>query len=80
MFAFVLIVSNENLWMAILGEDYRRVVKLSVEEFMELAAYYLWLIGTIEYTYQARVIAMREPQPAVAKRRQGRQPKPEGRY
>lgn len=80
MFAFVLIVSNENLWMAILGEDYRRVVKLSVEEFMELAAYYLWLIGTIEYTYQARVIAMREPQPAVAKRRQGRQPKPEGRF
>jgi len=80
MFAFVQIVSNENLWMAILGEDYQRVVKLSVEEFMELAAYYLWLIGTIEYTYQARVIAMREPQPAVAKRRQGRQPKPEGRF
>ncbi len=80
MFAFVQIVSNENLWMAILGEDYQRVVKLSVEEFMELAAYYLWLIGTIEYTYQSRVIAMREPQPAVAKRRQGRQPKPEGRF
>ena len=80
MFAFAQIVADENLWMAILGDHYRRVVKLSVEEFMELAAYYLWLIGTIEYTYQARVIAMREPQPAVAKRRQGRQPKPEGRF
>jgi len=80
MFAFVQFVSNENLWMAILGEHYRRVVKLSVEEFMELAAYYLWLIGTIEYTYQARAIAMREPQPAVVKRRRGRQPKPQGRF
>ncbi len=80
MFAFVQFVSDENLWIAILGEDYRRVVKLSVEEFMELAAYYLWMIGTIEYTYQARAIAMREPQPAVAKRRQGRQPRPEGRF
>ena len=80
MFAFVQIVSNEELWMAILGDHYRRVVKLSVEEFMELAAYYLWLIGTIEYTYQARVIAMREPQPVVVKRRKGRQPKPEGRF
>jgi hypothetical protein len=80
MFAFVQIVSNEDLWMAILGDHYRRVVKLSVEEFMELAAYYLWLIGTIEYTYQARVIAMREPQTAVVKRRRGRQSKPKGRY
>lgn len=80
MFAFVQIVSNEDLWMAILGDQYRPVVKLSVEEFMELAAYYLWLIGTIEYTYQARFIALREPQPAVVKRRKGRQPKPRGRY
>jgi hypothetical protein len=80
MFAFTQSVSHEPLWMAILGEDYRRIVKLAVEEFMELAAYYLWLIGTIEYAYQARVIAMREPQPAVVKRRAGRQPKPEGRF
>jgi hypothetical protein len=80
MFAFVLFISDERLWMAILGEDYRRVVKLAVEELMEMAAYYLWLIGTIEYTYQARVIAMREPQTAVVKRRKGRRPKPEGRY
>ncbi len=80
MFAVAQIISHEALWMAILGEDYRRIVKLAIEEFMELAAYYLWLIGTIEYAYQARVIAMREPQPAVAKRRAGRQPKSEGRF
>jgi len=80
MFAFVQFVGHESLWMAILGEDYRRIVKIAVEEFIELAGYYLWLIGTIEYTYQARVIAMREPQPAVAKRRAGRHPKPEGRF
>ncbi|MFQ5983857.1 MAG: hypothetical protein ACE5KS_10865 [Woeseiaceae bacterium] len=80
MFAFGLFVGNESLWMAILGDNYRRIVKLAVEEFVELSAYYLWLIGSIEYTYQARVIAMREPQPAVAKRRAGRKPKPKGRY
>lgn len=80
MFAFVQIVANEDLWIAILGDHYRRIFKLAVEEFMELAAYFLWLIGTIEYTYQARVIARREPQHVVAKRRKGRQPKPEGRY
>jgi hypothetical protein len=78
--AFLQFAAHEPLWMAILGEDYQRIVKIAVEEFMELAAYYLWLIGTIEYTYQARVIAMREPQPVVAKRRAGRKPKPKGRF
>ncbi|MFQ6005393.1 MAG: hypothetical protein ACE5OQ_07800 [Woeseia sp.] len=80
MFAFSIIVSNEQFWQAILGDDYRRIVKFAVEEFVELSAYYLWLIGTIEYTYQARAIAIREPQPVVAKRRAGRQPKPKGRF
>ena len=36
---------------------------------MELMGYYLWLIGTIEYAYQSRAITTREPQPAVAKKR-----------
>ena len=80
LFAFVRLVGHEPLWQAILGEDYRRIVKLAVEEFIELIGYLLWLIGTIEYTYQARVIATREPQPASAKRRARRQPKPKGRY
>lgn len=79
-FAFVRFVGHEPLWMAILGDDYQRVIKLALEEFIELMGYFLWLIGTIEYTIQARVIAMREPQPAVAKRRAGRQPKSKGRF
>ena len=80
MFAFVRLVGHEPLWMSILGDDYQRVVKLAVEEFIELLGYFLWLIGTIEYTYQARAIAMREPQPVAAKRRAGRFPKSEGRF
>lgn len=79
-FAFVHLVGHEPLWMAILGDDYQRIVTLAVEEFIELLGYYLWLIGTIEYTYQARAITMREPQPAAAKRRAGRFPKSEGRF
>jgi hypothetical protein len=66
--------------MAILGDGYQRVVKLAVEELMEIAGYYFWLIGTIEYTYQARAIAMREPQPVVARRRKGRRRKSGGKY
>ena len=79
-FAFVRLVGHEPLWMAMLGDDYLRIIKLAVEEFIELMGYFLWLIGTIEYVFQVRVIATREPLPAVAKRRAGRQPKPKGRY
>ena len=80
MFAFVQFVGHEPLWQAILGDDYQRIVKLAVEEFIELSGYFLWLIGTIEYTYQARAIALKEPQPAAAKRRAGRLPRSEGRF
>ena len=79
-FAFVQFVGHEPLWQAILGEEYERVVKLAVEEFIELSGYFLWLIGTIEYTYQAKAIAYAEPQGAAAKRRAGRLPRSEGRY
>ncbi|HEX7062401.1 MAG TPA: hypothetical protein VF200_10550 [Woeseiaceae bacterium] len=79
-FAFVRFVGHEALWVAILGDGYQRVIKLALEEFIELMGYYLWLIGTIEYAYQARAIALREPQPAVARRRTARKPKPEGRF
>ena len=79
-FVFVQIIGHEPLWMAILGENYQRIVKLAVEEFIELMGYYLWLIGTLEYAYQARAIAARDPQPAVNRRREGRKPKSEGRF
>ena len=80
LFVFVQIIGHGPLWMSILGDDYRRIAKLAVEEFIELMGYMLWLIGTIEYTYQARAIAMREPQPAATRRRQRRLPDPEGRF
>ena len=80
MFAFSLLVGHEPLWQAILGENYHRIVKLAVEEFIELSAYFLWIIGTIEYAYQARAIAFRDPEPVAAKRRKGRFPKSEGRF
>jgi hypothetical protein len=76
-FSFALLVGHEPLWMAILGDDYRRIVKLAVEEFIELSAYYLWLIGTVEYVFQVRAIALRDPQPVAVKRRAHR---PKGRY
>jgi len=80
-FGFVLIIGHEPLWMAILGDDYLRTVKVAVEELMELMGYFLWLIGTVEYTYQSRALATREPQPAVAKRRDRRQQrKTEGQF
>ena len=80
LFAFVQLVGHEPLWKAIAGDHYQRVVKLAVEEFIELIGYFLWLVGTIEYTYQARAIAYREPQPAVRRRRQKRRQDREGPY
>ena len=63
-----------------MGDQYQRVVKLATEEFIELLGYFLWLAGTIEYSYQARAIAYREPQPAVVRRREKRRHDREGRF
>jgi len=30
------------------GDSYQRVIKLAVEELIELVGYFLWMIGTIE--------------------------------
>ena len=80
VFSFVRLVGQESLWMSLLGDDYRPIAKLAVEEFFELIGYVLWLIGTIEYTYQARAIAYREPIPAAQRLRQKRRHDKEGRY
>lgn len=80
LFAFVRFVGHEPLWMTILGDEYRRIVKLAVEEFIELMGYFLWLIGAIEYAYQARAIAYREPQPAAQRLRERRRQDQEGTY
>jgi hypothetical protein len=80
LFAYSLLIGHEALWMSILGDDYRRVIKLAVEEFIELVGYFLWMIGTIEYAIQARAIAYRAPQPAAQRRRQKRRHDSEGRF
>lgn len=80
LFAFVRLVGHEPLWMSILGDDYRRIIKLAVEEFIELIGYFLWMIGTIEYAFQARAIAMAEPQPAARRRRDKRRHDAEGKF
>lgn len=72
LFAYSILVGHEPLWQSMLGEHYARVVKLAVEEFIELIGYFLWLIGTIEYVYQAKALAEREPLPAAQKRREYR--------
>jgi hypothetical protein len=70
IFGFVQLVGHEQLWQAILGDNYQPVVSVAVEEFVELLGYLLWLVGSIEYTYQVRSISARSPQPAAVKRRQ----------
>ena len=80
LFAFVRFVGHEPLWMSILGDDYRRITKLAVEEFIELIGYFLWMTGTIEYAFQARAIAMAEPQPAVRRLREKRRHDAEGNF
>ncbi len=72
LFGFSLLVGHEPLWMSILGDSYQRVAKLAVEEFIELIGYFLWLIGTIEYTYEARDIAYKEPRPLAQRLREQR--------
>jgi hypothetical protein len=70
IFGFVRIVGDESLWQSILGEQYRPIVAIAVEEFVELIGYLLWLVGAIEYRYQVRSIIERSPMPAAVKRRQ----------
>ena len=80
LFAFVRLVGHEPLWISILGDAYQRVIKLAVEEFIELIGYFLWMVGTIEYAYQARAIAYRKPQPAARRRRDKRRQDAERKF
>lgn len=80
IFAFVSMIGHEPLWMSILGDDYKRIVKLAAEEFIELIGYFLWMLGTIEYAFQARAITVAEPQPAARRRRDKRRHDAEGRF
>jgi hypothetical protein len=48
---FAQLIGHQVLWETILGEDYVRVVKVATEEFIELGAYAIITIGTIEFLY-----------------------------
>ena len=72
LFAYSILVGHEPLWQAMLGDAYARIIKLAVEEFIELIGYLLWLIGTIEYVYQSKALMEREPKPAAVRRREYR--------
>lgn len=80
LFSFIWFIGQEQLWMSIVGDDYKPVITFAAEEFIELIGYFLWMIGTIEYAFQARAIAMAEPQPAARRRRQKRRHDSEGRF
>jgi hypothetical protein len=80
LFPFAWFIGSELLWASILGDDYRRIVLLAVEEFIELMGYFMWMIGSIEYALQARAIAMAEPQPAARRLRNKRRHDAEGRF
>jgi len=80
MFACVPLIAREAFWQSLLGDGYQHIVHFAAQEMMQLIGYSLWLVGTIEYVYQARAIALQEPQTVAAKRRAGRHPKSEGRF
>ena len=80
LFVFVQIVGHEPLWKALVGDGYTRIVKLAVEEFIELLGYYLVVIGALEYAYQVRALLGGNAQPVAARRRESRRPKSAGRY
>jgi len=51
LIAFAQLVGHGPLWKAILAENYIRVVKVAAEEFVELGAYILIMIGTVEFLW-----------------------------
>lgn len=70
LFSFVRLVGHEPLWQAVMGDGYQRIVKLAIEEFIEILGYLLWFVGTIEYAYEVRRSATLDPRPAAVRRRQ----------
>lgn len=55
-FVFAQLIGHEPLWQAIAGDGYQRIVKVALEELIELVGYFLWLIGAVEYAFEARAL------------------------
>ena len=60
-FVFAQLIGHQPLWQAIAGDGYQRIVKVTVEELIELMGYCIWVIGSIEYALQARNLRHAEP-------------------
>lgn len=69
LLSFAQFIGHEALWLSILGDDYRRVVKLAAEEYIELLAYALLFIGSVEYLVESREMQKREPPERLRPRR-----------
>jgi hypothetical protein len=48
---FTQIVVSNQLWVAVMGDGYVRAAKIAAEELMELGAYLIMLVGSIEFLY-----------------------------
>jgi len=75
---FTQIVVSSELWSAVMEDDYRQSVKVAAEELMELGAYLIILIGSVEFLYswsrlpQTKLIGAlpkQRPRKKAAKRR-----------
>lgn len=74
-FVFAQLIGHQPLWQAIAGDGYQRIVKVTVEELIELMGYCIWVIGSIEYALQARSLRPVEPR-RRPRERDGRAGKP----
>lgn len=45
------LIGHEPLWKGIMGDDYLRIIKVIAEEFIELGAYGMIVIGSAEFLY-----------------------------
>jgi hypothetical protein len=45
------LIGHEPLWKGVMGDSYLRIVKVIAEEFIELGAYLLITIGSVEFLY-----------------------------
>lgn len=48
---FAQLVGHAGVWQAIMGDSYQRVAKVAAEEFVELGAYGIITLGTLEFLY-----------------------------
>jgi hypothetical protein len=48
---FAQLIGHQVLWQEIMGDDYVRLIKVAVEEIVELGAYVMITIGAVEFLY-----------------------------